>query len=71
MSDIIVATSTGTELRTLLFREYDFEIGDKENSFLITCNRSEWENIPDNARIYIPGVAESNHLPAVWLQLRT
>ena len=55
MNDIIVATSTGVELRTLLFREYDFEIGDKENSFLITCNRSEWENIPDNARIYIPG----------------
>ena len=55
MSDIIVATSAGVELRTLLFREYDFEIGDKENSFLITCNRSEWENIQDNARIYIPG----------------
>lgn len=55
MSDIVVATSAGVELRALLFREYDFEIGDKENSFLITCNRAEWENIPDKARAYIPG----------------
>ena len=55
MSEIIIATSLGVELRNLLFREYDFEIGDKENSFLITCNRAEWENIPDKARAYIPG----------------
>lgn len=55
MSEIIIAASTGEELRSLLFREYDFEVGDKENSFFITCNRAEWENIPDKARAYIPG----------------
>jgi hypothetical protein len=55
MSEVIVADSNGVELRAVLFREYDFEIGDKENSFLVTCNRSEWENVPSNARVYIPG----------------
>lgn len=55
MSEVIIADASGVELRSILFREYDFEVGDKENSFLITCNRAEWENVPDNARIYIPG----------------
>lgn len=55
MSEVIIADASGVELRSILFRKYDFEIGDKENSFLITCNRAEWENVPDNARIYIPG----------------
>lgn len=55
MSEVILADASGVELRSILFREYDFEVGDKENSFLITCNRAEWKNIPDNARIYIPG----------------
>lgn len=55
MSDVVIADTTGVELRTILFREYDFEIGDEENSFLITCNRSEWEAVPEKARIYIPG----------------
>ena len=55
MSEVIIADASGVELRSILFREYDFEIGDKENSFLITCNRAEWENVSDNARIYIPG----------------
>ena len=55
MSDVVIAETTGVELRTILFREYDFEIGDEENSFLITCNRSEWEAVPEKARIYIPG----------------
>ena len=55
MSEVIIADASGVELRSILFREYDFEIGDKENSFLITCNRAEWENVADNARIYIPG----------------
>ena len=55
MSEVIVADTSGVELRSILFREYDFEIGDKENSFLVTCNRAEWENVPENARIYIPG----------------
>lgn len=55
MSEVILADASGVELRSILFREYDFEVGDKENSFLITCNRAEWENVPDNARIYISG----------------
>ena len=52
---IILADSTGTELRAVKFLEYDFEVGDFENSFLVTGNRSEWEPVPDGARIYIPG----------------
>ena len=55
MSEVIIADAFGVELRSLLFREYDFEVGDKENSFLVTCNRAEWENVPSNARVYIPG----------------
>ena len=34
---IIVADANGAEVRSLLFTEYDFEIGDTENSFLVTC----------------------------------
>ena len=55
MSEVILADASGVELRSILFREYDFEIGDKENTFLVTCNRAEWENVPDKARVYIPG----------------
>lgn len=55
MSEIILANATGQELRSIMFRTYDFEVGDNENSFLITCARSEWQTVPDNARIYIPG----------------
>jgi hypothetical protein len=54
MGEIIIADSNGEELRSMLFREYDFEIGDEENTFLVTCNRAEWENVPDKARVYIP-----------------
>lgn len=54
MVSIIVANANGEEVRDLLFREYDFEIGDDENSYLITCNSSEWETIEDGSRVYIP-----------------
>ena len=54
MGEIIIADSNGEELRSMLFREYDFEIGDEENTFLVTCNRAEWENVPEKARVYIP-----------------
>lgn len=54
MVSIIVADASGTEIRDLLFTEYDFEVGDKENSYLITCNSSEWETIEDGSRLYIP-----------------
>lgn len=55
MNDVIVAAPDGTELRSMLFSQYDFEIGDEENSFLVTTPRAEWENIADGSRIYIPG----------------
>ena len=55
MKDIIVAAPDGTELRSMLYSEYDFEIGDEENSFLVTMPRDEWEAIADDSRIYIPG----------------
>lgn len=55
MNDIIVAAPDGTELRCMLFSEYDFEIGDEENSFLVTCPRAEWESIANDSRVYIPG----------------
>lgn len=51
---VIVADSSGAELRAMDFLEYDFEIGDTENSFLVTCHRAEWQTIPEGARIYIP-----------------
>lgn len=52
---IVVADANGVDIRSLLFTEYDFEVGDTENSFLVTCLRSEWETIYDGSRIYIPG----------------
>lgn len=55
MSDVIVAAPIGEEIGAMLYTEYDFEIGDHENSFLVTCLRSEWEKIEDRSRIYIPG----------------
>lgn len=55
MNDIIVANPDGTEVRVMLFNEYDFEVGDEENSFLITSPRAEWERVEENSRIYIPG----------------
>lgn len=55
MNDIIVAAQDGTELRCMLFSEYDFEIGDEENSFLVTIPRPEWESVANDSRIYIPG----------------
>jgi len=55
MNDIIVAAPDGTELRCMLFSEYDFEIGDEENSFLVTIPRPEWESVANDSRIYVPG----------------
>ena len=55
MNDIIVAAPDGTELRCMLFSEYDIEVGDEENSFLVTCPRAEWESVANDSRVYIPG----------------
>ena len=54
MNEIIVASVSGAELRSMLFSRYDFEVGDKNNTFEITCQRDEWMNLPANARLYIP-----------------
>lgn len=51
---IIVADNTGAEIRALKFTSYDIEIGEDENSFLITIERGEYETIPAGARLYIP-----------------
>lgn len=64
---VIVATQYGTELRDIVHAGYDFEVGDGENSFEITCLRSEWEDVPDKARIYIPGTEYGG----VFMSLRT
>ena len=45
MSEVILADASGVELRSILFREYDFEIGDKEKIDII--------NWSDNASEYI------------------
>lgn len=54
MDNLIVADSSGKELRTLLFSTYDFEVGKEENSFQIAIKRQEYEYIPKSGRIYIP-----------------
>lgn len=51
---IVVADANGVDRRALLFTEYDFEVGDDQNTFLVTCLRGEWEPITDGSRIYIP-----------------
>ena len=55
--ELIVANTSGAELRSVLFTEYDFEIGNsiETNSFQITIKRQEWEAMPEKARLYIPG----------------
>lgn len=55
--DCIMADASGNEIRRLKFNSYDFEVGtDPEtNSWQVVILRQEWEEIPDKARIYIPG----------------
>ena len=55
MDNVIVADKNGKEIRTLLFSTYDMEVGKEENSFQVTILRNEYEAIPKEARIYIPG----------------
>lgn len=55
MDKVIVADKQGKELRFLLFDTYDFEVGREENDFQIEIRREEYEYIPPEARIYIPG----------------
>lgn len=55
MDNVILADASGNELRTLLFSSYDIEVGKTENSFQIVIDRDEYDYIPENGRIYIPG----------------
>lgn len=55
MDNVIVADKNGKEIRTLIFSSYDIEVGKEENSFQFVVRRKEYESIPNEARIYIPG----------------
>ena len=52
---VIMALSSGEEVRALKYDGFDFEIGDDANDFEIRILISEWESIPDGALLYIPG----------------
>ena len=52
---VIMALSSGKEVKALRFNEYDFEVGDEKNDFEIKMLVSEWEDIPEGAMLYIPG----------------
>lgn len=53
---MVVVTEGGSyrEVRDLKFNYYDFEVGDEENSFEIGILRDEWEEMDENAQVYIP-----------------
>lgn len=51
---VIVADSTGKELRALVYSEFDFEIGDEVNDFEIKILTDEWEEIPQDGLLYVP-----------------
>lgn len=55
--DCIMADASGNEIRRLKFNSYDFEVStDPEaNSWQVVILRQEWEEIPEKARVYIPG----------------
>lgn len=54
MSEVILASPSGEEIGSMRFTEYDFEVGDFENTFLITCLTPEWETIEDGSRMFVP-----------------
>lgn len=55
MDNVIIADSTGKELRTAIFSSYDIEVGNEENSFEIAIKRQEYEKVTSYQRVYIPG----------------
>lgn len=55
MHDIIIATAAGKEVRSMLYSEYDFEVGLEENSFEVKILRPEWQPFDVGSRVYIPG----------------
>ncbi len=51
---VIIANSSGKEIRAMNYRSYDFEVGDSRNDFEISMYTSEYSEIPESGRIYIP-----------------
>lgn len=51
---VIIAKQSGEEIRAVKYNEYDFEVGDEANDFEVKILREEWEDIPQDALIYIP-----------------
>lgn len=52
---VIMALASGEEVRAIKYNEYDFEVGDETSDFEIKILIPEWEDIPDEAMLYIPG----------------
>lgn len=52
---VILAKQSGEEIRAIRYNEYDFEVGDEANDFEVKILRNEWEDVPNDAMIYIPG----------------
>lgn len=51
---VIVAKSSGEEVRVIKYNSYDFEVGDEVNDYEIKILIPEWESIPEDAMLYIP-----------------
>lgn len=54
MDGLILADSTGTEIKEVTFSSYDFEVGEDDNSFQINFLRGEYQDIPSGSRLYLP-----------------
>ena len=52
---VIVSKRSGEEIRAIKYNEFDFEVGDEANDFEIKILIPEWEELPEEAMIYIPG----------------
>lgn len=55
MDGVILANKNGKEIRALDFDRYDIEVGTTDNTFQFEINRQAYEELPQEARIYIPG----------------
>ena len=52
---VILSAQSGEEIRAIRYNEYDFEVGDDVNDFEVKVLLTDWEEVPKNAMIYIPG----------------
>lgn len=52
---VIMALASGEEVRAIKYNEFDFEIGEETSDFEIKILIPEWEDIPNDAILYIPG----------------